>query len=125
MGVLDVIEFLDPTGRQILHRVPEGGSGEFRIGSQLVVRESQVAVFFRDGKALDVFGQGRHTLTTANIPLLTRLLSLPFGGTSPFRSDVYFVARKIFTDLKWGTKEPVAFRDAELAMVRLRAFGVY
>src|SRR5436309_1118243 len=73
MAILDVIEFLDPTGRQIIHRVPEGGSGEFRIGSQLVVRESQAAVFFRDGKALDVFGPGRHTLSTANIPLLANL----------------------------------------------------
>ena len=83
MAILDVIEFLDPTGRQIVHRVPEGGSGEFRLGSQLIVRESQAAVFFRDGKALDVFGPGRHTLSTANIPLLANLISIPFGGTSP------------------------------------------
>src|SRR6266550_9142457 len=91
MAILDVIEFLDPTGRQMIHRVPEGGSGEFRLGSQLIVRESQAAVFFRDGKALDVFGPGRHTLSTMNIPLLTGLLSLPFGGTSPFRAEVIFV----------------------------------
>src|SRR5207237_10700746 len=122
MAGLDVIEFLDPTGRQIVHRVPEGGSGEFRIGSQLVVRESQVAVFFRDGKALDVFGPGRHTLSTQNIPLLTRILSIPFGGTSPFRAEVIFVNLADFIDMKWGTMEPVTFRDSEFVMVSLRAF---
>src|SRR5215210_119887 len=125
MAILDVIEFLDPTGKQIVHRVPEGGSGEFRIGSQLIVRESQTAVFFRDGKALDVFGPGRHTLSTANIPLLTNLLSIPFGGTSPFRAEVVFVNMADLIDMKWGTMEPVTFRDSEFGMVRLRAYGSY
>ncbi len=123
MAILDVIEFLDPTGQQIIHRVPEGGSGEFRLGSQLVVRESQTAVFFRDGKALDVFGAGRHTLSTANIPLLTGFLSLPFGGKSPFRAEVIFVNMADLINMKWGTMEPVTFRDTEFGMVRLRAFG--
>jgi len=125
MAILDVIEFLDPTGTQMVHRVPEGGSGDFRLGSQLVVRESQAAVFFRDGKALDVFGPGRHTLSTMNIPLLTGLLSLPFGGTSPFRAEVDFVNLADFIDMKWGTMEPVTFRDSQFGMVRLRAFGTY
>jgi membrane protease subunit (stomatin/prohibitin family) len=123
MAILDVIEFLDPTGQQIVHRVPEGGSGEFRLGSQLIVRESQVAVFFRDGKALDVFGPGRHTLSTQNIPLLANLISIPFGGTSPFRAEVVFVNMADFIGLKWGTPQPVTFRDEELGMVRLRANG--
>jgi membrane protease subunit (stomatin/prohibitin family) len=125
MAILDVIEFLDPTGRQIVHRVPEGGSGEFRLGSQLTVRESQVAVFFRDGKALDVFGPGRHTLSTGNIPILANILSIPFGGKSPFRAEVVFVNMADLLDMKWGTQEPVAFRDSEFGMVRLRAFGTY
>jgi membrane protease subunit (stomatin/prohibitin family) len=125
MAILDLIEFFDPTGRQIVHRVPEGGSGEFRLGSQLVVRESQTAVFFRDGKALDVFGPGRHTLSTANIPLLANLISIPFGGKSPFRAEVYFVNMADLLDMKWGTTEPVTFRDAEFGMVRLRAYGTY
>ena len=125
MAILDVIEFLDPSGRQIVHRVPEGGSGEFRLGSQLIVRESQAAVFFRDGKALDVFGPGRHTLSTMNIPLLANLISLPFGGKSPFRAEVVFVNMADLLDMKWGTMEPVTFRDSEFGMVRLRAFGTY
>ncbi len=125
MAILDVIEWFDPSGREIIHRVPEGGSGEFRLGSQLIVRESQAAVFFRDGKALDTFGPGRHTLTTANLPLLTRLISLPFGGDSPFRAEVVFVNLKQFTDMKWGTPQPITLRDAEFGMVRLRAFGRY
>lgn len=123
---LEIIEFLDESGREIVHRIPETGSGEFRLGSQCVVRESQEAIFFRDGKAMDVLGPGRHTLTTQNIPLLTELVGLAFEGSgSPFRAEVYFVNKKTFVNLKWGTKEPIIFRDKELAMVRLRAFGTF
>ena len=125
MALLDLIQHPDERADEIVHRVPESGSGEFRLGSQLVVRESQRAVFVRDGKALDVFGPGRHTISTNNIPLLTGLLGLPFGGDSPFTAEVYFVAARDFVDLKWGTPQPLVYRDKEFGMIRLRAHGAY
>jgi membrane protease subunit (stomatin/prohibitin family) len=125
MAILDLIEHANERSDELVHREPEDESGEFRLGSQLVVRESQRAVFFRDGKALDTFGPGRHTLSTSNIPLLTALIGIPFGGDSPFKAEVYFVSMREFTDLKWGSPQPIAYRDTELGMVRLRAFGTY
>jgi membrane protease subunit (stomatin/prohibitin family) len=122
---IEVIESFDTTGDTIISRFPEQGSAEIKMGAQLVVRESQAAVFFRDGRALDTFGPGRHTLSTLNVPLLTKLLSLPTGFKSPFRAEVYFVNLKTFANQKWGTIEPILFRDEELQMVRLRAFGMF
>ncbi len=126
MGIaLEVLEWFDPDGKQMVSRFPEAGSTDIKMGAQLIVRESQAAVFFRDGKGLDVFGPGRHTLSTLNLPILTKVLSLPWGFTSPFRAEVYFINLKVFPDLKWGTQEPVAFKDKELGVVRLRAFGIF
>src|SRR5688572_16712598 len=125
MAILDLIQHPNEYPDEIVHRIPESGSGEFRLGSQLVVRENQRAVFFRDGKALDVFGPGRHTISTNNIPLLTGLIGLPFGGDSPFTAEVYFVSTREFTDMKWGTPQPLAFRDKDFGMIRLRAHGTY
>ena len=100
---LEVIEWFDETGQEFVHRIPEKGSGEFKFGAQLIVRESQVAVFFRDGKALDAFGPGRHTLTTANVPLLTSFLSnLVFDEKTIFAAEVYFVNTRDFPNEKWG-----------------------
>lgn len=125
MAVLDLIQYTDEGSNEIVHRVPENGAGEFRLGSQLVVRESQQAVFFRDGKALDVFGPGRHTLSTNNIPLLGGLIGGLFGGDSPFTAEVYFINMREFTDMKWGSTQPITFRDTDFGMVRLRSFGTY
>ncbi|HTQ80099.1 MAG TPA: SPFH domain-containing protein, partial [Thermoanaerobaculia bacterium] len=122
---MDVIQYHDPTGQTLVSRWPPDGTSAIRLGSQLIVEESQQAVFFRDGKALDTFGPGRHTLATENVPVLASLLAIPFGGTSPFQAAVVFVSTKTFLDLKWGTKEPVVYRDKEIAMVRLRAFGKF
>ena len=122
---LEVIEWFDESGKELVHRIPEKGSGEIKWGAQMTVRESQAAVFFYNGKAYDAFGAGRHTLKTANIPILTKVLSLPWGMTSPLRAEVYFVNMKVFPNLKWGTRDPVAFRDSELGLIRLRAFGVF
>jgi len=122
---LEVLEWFDDTGKELVHRIPEEGSGEIKYGAQLTVRESQAGVFFYKGKAVEAFGPGRHTLKTANIPILTKLVSIPWGMTSPLRAEVYFVNMKVFTDLKWGTRDPVAFKDSELGLIRLRAFGVF
>ncbi len=122
---LEVIEWFDNAGREMIHRIPESGSAEIKYGAQLTVRESQAAIFFYNGRGSDVFGPGRHTLKTANIPIISKLMAIPWGATSPLRAEVYFVNLKIFANLKWGTREPVAFRDSELGLVRLRAHGVY
>ena len=122
---LEVIEWFDESGKELVHRIPEKGSGEIKWGAQMTVRESQAAVFLYNGRAYDAFGPGRHTLKTANIPILTKMLSLPWGMTSPLRAEVYFINMKVFPNLKWGTRDPVAFRDSELGLIRLRAFGVF
>ncbi len=123
--VFDVIEAPDMGPNDLVMRFPPRGSGDFRIGSQVIVRESQAAVFFRDGKALDVFGPGRHTITTANIPLLVNLLGKLFDGRSPFTAEVYFVNLREFPDRRFGTDQPIPFRDPDLGIVRLRARGLY
>lgn len=125
MAIFDLIEWPDMNAGDMIHRLPPGGSGEFRLGSQLVVRESQAAIFYRDGKALDVFGPGRHTLSTLNLPIVSKLIGAAFGGSSPFRAEVYFVSTRVFPDMKWGTRAPIPVRDTELGLVRVRAFGQY
>jgi excisionase family DNA binding protein len=123
--VFDVVQAPDQALNQMVYRIPESGSGDFRIGSQVVVRENQNAVFYRDGKALDTFGPGRHTITTANIPLLVNLLGLLTRGQTPFTAEVYFVNMRDFLDMKWGTPEPISLRDKDLGLARLRAYGRY
>ncbi|ADH87226.1 SPFH domain-containing protein [Desulfurivibrio alkaliphilus] len=122
---LEVVEWFDHDGVELAHRIPERGSGEIKFGAQLIVRETQAATFFYKGKACDTFGPGRHTLTTANIPILTKILAAPWAMTSPLRTEIYFTNLKIFPNLKWGTRDPVAFRDSELGLIRLRAHGVF
>ena len=121
---IEVIEWLDDSGNTILYRFPVAGQ-EIKNGAQLTVRESQSAVFVFQGQIADVFGPGRYTIDGGNTPILTKLGAWKYGFNSPFKAEVYFVNTKQFTDLKWGTSNPVMMRDADFGMVRLRAFGIY
>ncbi len=123
--IIDVIEAPNQGPSELVVRKPEVGAGDFRMGSQVIVRESQRSVFYRDGKSLDEFGPGRHTITTANLPFLSNLLRLGTSGADIFTAEVYFVNMREFTDLKWGTPQPITLRDSELGMARLRGFGQY
>ena len=123
--VLDTIEWRPSDPEALVGRVPESGPADIRMGSQLIVRENQAAVFYRDGQALDVFGPGRHTLTTANIPLVSEFISRFTGGGNVFAAEVYFVDQRVFSDLKWGTPNPIDLKDPDLGWVQLRAFGTF
>lgn len=125
MAMLDVIDFPNEQRDEIVARIPAKGPGAINLGSQLVVREGQRAIFVREGKALDVLGPGRHTLSTALLPILANILGLSFGGKTPFSAEVFFVSTRDFINMKWGTPQPLTFRDADFGMVRLRAFGMY
>lgn len=123
--IIDVVEAPNQGANELVARVPQVGSGDFRLGSQVIVRESQRAVFYRDGKSLDTFPAGRHTITTMNLPILAGLMRLATGGNDMFTAEVYFVNMREFTDLRWGTPQPISLRDTDLGLVRLRAFGQY
>jgi len=120
-----VIQYQDPTGQVMVARLPPEGTAEFTSGTQLIVQEGQLAVFFHDGRPTDGFWAGRHALETQNLPVLARLLNLASLGASPFRSYVCFIALKTFTNLGWGTPTPILFRDSEFRMVNLRAHGAF
>ena len=125
--IFDVIEYPNEMRDEIVHRFPETGIGDYRIGSQVIVRESQAAVFFRDGNALAVFGAGRHTIATANIPKLIDLIGKAFNDRTPFPAEVYFVSLKEFANEKWGTPQPIIVRNPGmgLGVALLQGFGTY
>src|SRR4029079_8898863 len=121
---IEVIEWLDNTGDTMVYRFPVQGQ-EIKNGAHLIVRESQAAVFVHEGQVADVFGPGRFTIDGGNTPILTKLGAWKYGFNSPFKSEVYFVNTKQFTDMKWGTSNPIMLRDDDFGIVRLRAFGGY
>src|SRR5213082_841880 len=134
MGILDrlspsaqfieVIEWLDDSSDTMLYRFPVRDQ-EIKNGAQLIVRESQAAVFVHEGQIADVFGPGRYSVEGGNTPILSKLGAWKYGFNSPMKSEVYFVNTKQFTDMKWGTKNPIMLRDSDFGIVRLRAFGTF
>src|SRR4026208_757631 len=134
MGILDrlspssqfieVIEWLDDTTNTLLYRFPVKDQ-EIKNGAQLIVRESQAAAFVYEGAIADQFPPGPYSIDGGNTPILSKLGAWKYGFNSPFKAEVYFVNTRQFTDLKWGTPNPVMMRDTDFGMVRLRAFGIY
>lgn len=124
MGILKIIEWTDSSSNLIVHKV-DLGKNEINKGSKLIVRDSQVAIFADKGKMADVFLPGTYSLDTSNIPLLTKLMSWKYGFERPFKSDVYYVNTKQFTNLKWGTTNPIMIRDADYGAIRVRGYGTY
>ncbi|HXG59065.1 MAG TPA: SPFH domain-containing protein [Thermoanaerobaculia bacterium] len=121
---IEIIEWLDETNDTMVWRFPVYNQ-EIKMGAQLIVRENQAALFVNEGIAADLFRPGRYELSTQNIPILTTLRGWKYGFQSPFKAEVYFFNTRLFTDLKWGTVNPVMMRDPEFGMIRLRAFGTY
>lgn len=125
--IFDVVEYPSEMTDELVHRFPEQGVADLRIGSQVIVREAQRAVFFRDGRALDTFGPGRHTITTANIPLLIDWVGKLFNDRTPFTAEVYYVSMREFVDRKWGTPQPILVRNPGmgLGVALMQGFGTY
>ena len=122
--LIDIVQWTEDRPDTLVHRF-ERQDNEIKNGAKLVVREGQAAVFVREGKLADVLRPGTHTLDTKNLPILSTLLGWKYGFESPFKAEVYFVTTRVFTDQKWGTKNPIMLRDPEFGPVRLRAFGTY
>ena len=122
--LIDIIEWVDDSRHTLVWRFPRH-QNEIKNGAQLIVRPGQSAVFVNQGKIADIFEPGQYTLETENLPVLSTLQGWKYGFNSPFRCEVYFVATRQVTDLKWGTPNPVMMRDADFGPVRIRAFGNY
>lgn len=121
---IEIIQWLDDSSDTLVYRFPVYNQ-EIKMGAQLVVRENQTALFINEGQPADLFTPGTYTLTTQNIPIMTVLRGWKYGFQSPFKAEVYFFNMRSFTDLKWGTANPVMMRDKDFGMIRIRAFGSY
>jgi membrane protease subunit (stomatin/prohibitin family) len=121
---VDIIEWLDTTNDTMVYRF-QRHNNEIKMGAKLTVRPGQKAVLVNEGQIADTFEPGLHELSTQNLPILSTLMGWPYGFNSPFKAEVYFFNTKIFTNLKWGTANPILIRDPELGAVRLRAYGTY
>ena len=121
---IDVIEYIDESNKILVHKYERPGN-EIKQGAQVIVRESQTAVFFKGGHLADILSVGTHTLETGNLPVLSSLSAFAYGFNSPIKADLYFISTRQFMDNKWATKSPIIMRDKEFGMVRVRAYGKY
>jgi len=121
---IDVIEWPQEDRDRLVWKFPRGDN-EIKNGAQLTVREGQVALFVSEGELGDVFGPGRQELATRNLPILTSLRSWKYGFDSPFKADVYFLSTRQFSNMKWGTRNPIMVSDPEFSLVQMRAFGTF
>ena len=122
--LIEVIEWTDDSRDTLSYRWPDEDK-EIKNGAQLIVRESQQVQFVAAGQYADLFGPGKHTLSTENVPVLSTILGWKYGFQSPFKCDVYYINTRLFTGNKWGTSNPVLMRDKDFGVVRIRAFGTY
>ena len=121
---IDVIHWTDDTRDTMVWRFEREGH-EIKYGAKLTVREGQAAVFVHEGQLADTFMPGLYMLETNNMPIMTTLQHWDHGFKSPFKSEIYYIATRRFTDLKWGTKNPIIIRDPEFGPTRVRAYGTY
>jgi membrane protease subunit (stomatin/prohibitin family) len=122
--LIDIVQWIDDSNDTMVYRF-ERYNNQIKFGAQMTVREGQAAVFVNEGKIADIFQPGMHSLETKNLPILSTLQGWKYGFNSPFMAEVYFCSMRQFTDLKWGTMNPIMMRDVEFGPVRLRAFGTY
>lgn len=123
---IDVIEYIDENNQTIVKKyVRVKDDNEIKWGAKLIVHEGQIAIFLKDGVLTDIFEPGKYTLSTENLPLLSKIAAIPYGLNSPIKADIFFVSTKQFINNNWGTKNPVIMRDKEFDIVRVRAFGNY
>lgn len=125
MDIINRIKFDGPDngGQWLIHKCP---SEQFVLGSQLIVNQGQEALFFKGGEALDLFGPGTHTLSTGNLPLLHKIVNLPFGGKTPFSAEIYYINKTDNLDMKWGTSTPIPLEDPKYGLIlNMGARGQY
>lgn len=124
--IIDIIDHVNVSDEELTYREPQQGSGDWRMGSQVIVSESQAAVFVRGGEVLDALGPGRHTLSTANLPILSGLIGLATSGRTPFTADLYFVNLRDLPQVGWGTNPPIVMETPGrgLGVVLLTTHGI-
>ncbi len=122
---IDVIEFVDNSPQKLLVSKYTRQGDEIKQGARLIVRNGQAAVFVSKGQIADILGPGDYTLDTGNLPVLSTLEAFPYRFNSPIKSDLYFINTTQFLNNKWGTKNPIIKKDAEIGLVRIGAFGTF